>query len=123
MLPRALAAQGLGEHLRRLVEQAELQAEGKQRLKSTISVGVASGDERGEIAGAADEVWRISRCIAPNRRGVIGWSRSMVNGQQRRAYPVPLTVFSLAQAPKRVSQLGQISITSCSIAAHFCQVT
>ncbi|MEX0634982.1 GGDEF domain-containing protein [Serratia ureilytica] len=44
---RALAAQGvaLGEHLRRLVEQAELQAEGKQTLKITISVGVASGDE------------------------------------------------------------------------------
>ena len=44
MLPRALAAQGvaLGEHLRRLVEQTELQAEGKQTLKITISVGVAS---------------------------------------------------------------------------------
>ena len=33
---------GAGEHLRRLVEQAELQAEGKQTLKITISVGVAS---------------------------------------------------------------------------------
>ncbi|WP_392587218.1 diguanylate cyclase [Serratia ureilytica] len=44
MLPRALAAQGvaLGEHLRRLVEQTELQVEGKQTLKITISVGVAS---------------------------------------------------------------------------------
>ncbi|BEL98056.1 Probable diguanylate cyclase YdaM [Serratia marcescens] len=44
MLPRALAAQGvaLGEHLRRLVEQTALQVEGKQTLKITISVGVAS---------------------------------------------------------------------------------
>ncbi|MEW7001824.1 diguanylate cyclase [Serratia ureilytica] len=36
------AGRGAGEHLRRLVEQAELQAEGKQTLKITISVGVAS---------------------------------------------------------------------------------
>ncbi|CAI0691970.1 Probable diguanylate cyclase YdaM [Serratia entomophila] len=44
MLPRALAAQGvaLGEHLRQLVEKADMHPGGKVPLKITISVGVAS---------------------------------------------------------------------------------
>lgn len=44
MLPRALAAQGLalGEHLRQLVEKADVYPRGKTPLNITISVGVAS---------------------------------------------------------------------------------
>ena len=100
MLPRALAAQGRrwGEHLRRLVEQAELQAEGKQTLKITISVGVASlamneVKSLEQLMNMADIALYRAKSQGRNRVE----SFNVVNGKAS-AYPVPLTVFSLAWA-------------------------